>query len=303
MSLALRKGFFRASSWPVLERTFRHSFCASLTALATAQDHAYEDRESALQKTSTNSGLAMNMMKASTWAKLVILWISSSPKRPGSHAKPHAAVQKCRFSSKQTSFDLPPSQTNIVHLKQKAGNWRRPLTFTRIHKGALSRYSVILCRFLWSKMAARRLEATAPANKKQALLHFFFLHLVPSIAIDRRRGISQLPLQSHSSLGRSWALSFDQESANEKTSLPWTMVKNSWNPKHACKAPQIDPTVLVQQSRFNTRNLSGAVVCISLHSTMCTSIIDRQDTSWARFVWKDARLPLFFPQRNGAKIH
>ena len=66
MSLALQKGFSRPSSWAGLERTFRHSFCSSLTALATARDH--EDRESALQKTSTNSGLAM---KASTWAKFV----------------------------------------------------------------------------------------------------------------------------------------------------------------------------------------------------------------------------------------
>ena len=72
------------------------------------------------------SGLAM---KASPWAKFVILWISSSPKRPGSHAKPHAAVQKCRFFSKRTSFDPPPSQTYIVRLKQNAGNWPRPLNY------------------------------------------------------------------------------------------------------------------------------------------------------------------------------
>ena len=32
------------------------------------------------------------------------------------------------FSSKRTSFDPPPSQTNIVRLKQNAGNWRRPLS-------------------------------------------------------------------------------------------------------------------------------------------------------------------------------
>ena len=62
------------------------------TALTTARDH--EVCESALQKTSTNSGLDM---KASPWAKFVILWISSSPKRPGRYAKPHAAIQKCRF--------------------------------------------------------------------------------------------------------------------------------------------------------------------------------------------------------------
>ena len=59
--------------------------------------------------------------------KFVILWISSSPKRPGSHAEPHAAVKNADFSSKRTSFDPPPSQTNIVRLKQNAGNWRPPL--------------------------------------------------------------------------------------------------------------------------------------------------------------------------------
>ena len=43
-----------------------------------------------------------------------------------------------------------------------------------VFKGALSRYSVILCRFLQSKMAARRLETAAPANEKQAFAALFF---------------------------------------------------------------------------------------------------------------------------------
>ena len=127
MSLALQKGFSRASFWAGLERTFRHSFCASLTAQATARDH--KDRESALQKTSTNSGLAIT---ASTWAKFVILWISSSPKRPGSHAKPHAAVQKCRFffqTNKLRSSPLSNEHRSFgVRLKQNVSNWRGPLT-------------------------------------------------------------------------------------------------------------------------------------------------------------------------------
>ena len=74
MSVALQKGFSCASPWAGLEQAFRHSLCASLTALTTARDH--EVCESALQKTSTNSGLDM---KASLWAKFVILWITSSP--------------------------------------------------------------------------------------------------------------------------------------------------------------------------------------------------------------------------------
>ena len=94
--------------------------------------------------------------------------------------------------------------------------------------------------FLRSKMAARRLEAAAPASEKQAFAALFFSSPVPSFAIDRCWSISQLPLQSHSSFGRSWALRYDQESENKKTCLPWTMVKNSWNPKQACRAPRIE---------------------------------------------------------------
>ena len=110
----LQKGFSRASSWAGLERTFRHSFCTSLTALATARDH--EDRESALQKTSTKSGLAM---KASTFLR----------HRNDQEAMQNHTLQSknADFSSKRTSFNPPPSQTNIVRLKQNAGNWRRPL--------------------------------------------------------------------------------------------------------------------------------------------------------------------------------
>ena len=41
-------------------------------------------------------------------------------------------------------------------------------------KGALSCYSVILCRFLRSKMAARRLEAAASASEEKAFTALFF---------------------------------------------------------------------------------------------------------------------------------
>ena len=60
--------------------------------------------------------------------------------------------------------------------------------------------------------------------------------------------------------------------------------------------------VLVQRS-FKTRDLSGAVAYILRHSTMYTTIIDRQDTCWARFAWKDARPPLFFPTTKWRKNH
>ena len=95
-----------------------------------------------------------------------------------------------------------------------------------VFKVALSRYSVFLRRFFVQKMAARRLEAAAPANEKHGLCRTFFSSPVPSFAIDRRWSISQWPWQNHSSLGWSWSLRYDQESENKMTGLPWTMVKN-----------------------------------------------------------------------------
>ena len=37
------------------------------------------------------------------------------------------SVQKCRFFKRTRSYPPPPSQTNIVRLKQNANKWRRPL--------------------------------------------------------------------------------------------------------------------------------------------------------------------------------
>ena len=128
-------------------------------------------------------------------------------------------------------------------------------------------------------------------------LPHFFSSPVSSFAINRRRGISQLPLQSHFSLGRRWALRQDQESENKRTSLPMKNGENSWKPKQACGAPRSDLELSWSEDRSRLSRLSGAVAYISLHSRMYTTIIDRQDTCWARFAWKDARPPLliFFP--------
>ena len=162
--------------------------------------------------------------------------------------------------------------------------------------------------FLRSKMAARRLEAVAPANKKQAFATLFSSP-VSSFAINRRRGISQLPMQSHSSLGQRWALRLDQESENKKTSLSMKNGESSWKPKQACGAPRINLGLSCHswsedRSRLaRLSQVSGAVAYISLQSTMYTTIIDRQDTCWARFAWNDARPPLFFPTTKGRKNH
>ena len=125
MSLALQKGFSCASSWAGMERIFRHSFCASLTALATARDH--EDCESALQKTSTNSGLASEGLHVSEVCNIMdfSVWHRNDQEAMQNHTQ---QSKNADFSSKRTSFDPPPAQTNIVRLKQNAFNWRRPLT-------------------------------------------------------------------------------------------------------------------------------------------------------------------------------
>ena len=81
-------------------------------------------------------------------------------------------------------------------------------------KGALSRYSVSLCRFLRSKKAARRLEAAAPPKESQALAAIFFTCSKLRSTLEYQ---SVTPAESFLSLGRSWALRYDQE--NEKTSL------------------------------------------------------------------------------------
>ena len=78
-------------------------------------------------------------------------------------------------------------------------------------KGALSRYSVILGRFFAVENGGEKTRGRSAGQREAGLGRTFFSSPVPSFVIDRRRGISQLPLQSHSSFGRSWALRYDQE--------------------------------------------------------------------------------------------
>ena len=75
-----------------------------------------------------------------------------------------------------------------------------------------------------------------------------------------------------------------KEVRRKRHGCPWTVVKDA---KQACRAPRIDLGlhVLVRQS-FKPRNLSGAVVCISQHSTIYTAISDKQDTCCTRSVLK-----------------
>ena len=165
-------------------------------------------------------------------------------------------------------------------------------------------FSVSRSIFLRSKMAARRLEATAPANESQALdvLFFFTCWTTASRSIDVGASISCQLALANSFLSRmKLGLRYDQESENKKTSFPI----NNGEKFVEFKAGVQSSTdrywgVLVRRS-FKTDHLSGGVVYISLHSTMYTTIFDRQDTCWARFVWKDARPPLFVPATKWRK--
>ena len=65
----------------------------------------------------------------------------------------------------------------------------------------------------------RKTDTTREVCGKGSSNRRAFSSPVSIFSIDRRRSISQLPLQSHSSLGRSWALRYYQESL-KNTSLP-----------------------------------------------------------------------------------
>ena len=135
-------------------------------------------------------------------------------------------------------------------------------------------------------------------------LPHFFSSPVSRFAINRCRGISQLPLQSHSSLRRRLALRLDQESENKKTSLPMKTGENSWKSKQACGAPRIDLVVhvLVRRS-FKTRE-AFRCSCVYFATQYNVHYDNRQawqDTCWARFARKDARPPLFFPTTKWRK--
>ena len=123
-------------------------------------------------------------------------------------------------------------------------------------------------------MAARRLEAAAPANESQALAVIFFLHLFrASRSIDVEVSVScpckVIPLSDEVAV---WDMI--KKVKTKRQVFPWKMVKNSWNPKQACNRSW--PVLHVVRRSFNTHDLSGVVVYISLHSTMYTTQHNRQ---------------------------
>ena len=160
--------------------------------------------------------------------------------------------------------------------------------------------------FLRSKMAARRLEAAAPANKKQAFAFTFFLRRFRasrSINVGVSVSYPCKVILSRTKTGfeirsRKW---------KQKDKLSMKNGEYSWKTKQACGSPRIDLELSwhswsEDRSRLaRLSQVSGAVAYISLRSTIYATIFDRQDTCWARFAWKDARPPLFFPHNKMAQ--
>ena len=154
-------------------------------------------------------------------------------------------------------------------------------------------------------MAARRLEAAASANEKQAFAALFFFFTRSELG-DRSTYQSVTLAKSFLSwtkLGfEIWSRKWKQKDkfALNNAEQWWKIhgIQNWLVELHGSILSCLGPAI-VQDSR--SFEFSGAVAYISLHSTMYTTIIDRQDTCWARFVWKDARPPLFFPTTKWRK--
>ena len=89
-------------------------------------------------------------------------------------------------------------------------------------------------------MAARRLEAAAPVNEKQAFAALFFLHQFrASRSIDVGVSVSYpckvIPLSDEHGL---WDKI--KKVKTKKKTLPMNKGENSWKPKQTCGAPRID---------------------------------------------------------------
>ena len=79
--------------------------------------------------------------------------------------------------------------------------------------------------------------------------------------------------------------------------------ENSWKQEQACGAPRIDLELSWPEDRSRLARLSGAVAYILLHSTMYTTIINRQALVERASLGKMHGRHYFSPQQNGAKNH
>ena len=158
----------------------------------------------------------------------------------------------------KTEILMPPVRDRNCYEKH-------PEEILRVHCHAIQCFLSIFCGRKWRRGDSRPRRRPM---RSRPLPHLFFSSPVPSFAIDRRRRIRQLPLQS-SSLGRSWALRCDEESQNKKASVAVnngenfmeskTGLQSSTDRSWFCLGPKI-----VQDSR------SSRCICVFCHTVQCT---------------------------------
>ena len=138
-------------------------------------------------------------------------------------------------------------------------------------KGALSRYSVFLCRIFCGWKWRREDSRTRrwPMRSRPLPSFFFFTGLFRfSRSIDLGVSVSY-PCKVTPLSDEVWLWDYDQESENKKTSLPWTMVKCSWHPKQACRAPRIDLELSWSDNRSRLA-IFQVQLCIFRYTVQCT---------------------------------
>ena len=132
-------------------------------------------------------------------------------------------------------------------------------------------------------------------TRSRPLPHFFSSPL-SSFAINQRRGISQLPLQSHSSLGRRWALIYVRSRKwKQKDKFAHEKWGKFMKTKTGLRSSTDRPWVVLVRRSFKTRE-AFRCSCVYFATQYNVHYDNRQaGHCWALFAWKDARPPLFFP--------
>ena len=176
-------------------------------------------------------------------------------------------------------------------------------------KGALSRYSVFLCRFFVVKNGGKETRGRRAGQQEAGLCRTCFFFTCSELH-DRSTSAYQSVTLAKSCLSRR-KLGF--EIIIKKVKAKRKVCPEQWWKIHGIQNGLQSSTdrswaVLVRRS-FKTRDLSGAVVYISLHSTMYTTTIDRRMLG-RTFVERASfgKMPrhgrhYFSPQQNGAKNH
>ena len=169
-------------------------------------------------------------------------------------------------------------------------------------KGALSRYSVILCRFFAVENGSEETRGRGAGQREAGQCRTFFF--------------TSFELRDQSTLGyQSVTLA---KSFLSRTKMGFEIRSRKWKQKDKFAHEKWGKFMETKKGLRTSTDRSWVLSClgpkivqdsrgiqvqlrISLHSTMYTAIIDRQDTCWARFAWNDARPPLFFPTTKWRK--